>query len=265
MQYFNSNGAKFAYVTTNDMGNNIITPDKALIIWAHGWGHSHENLMKLAAPFKDLANNIILDFPGFGNSPPPPDNWGTQDYALAIASWLKENNLPPAIWVGHSFGCRVGLQIAANSPEQIKAMALISAAGLKRKRSLLKKIYLFLRIKLFKFLKKILPKSNLKDKIMQAFGSADYKNANNEIRKIFIRTVNEDLSAQAQKVKCPVALIYGKNDTDTPPEFGERFSHLIPRAKLFLLDGQDHISVLENARHQVIKILNDFIKENTGK
>ncbi len=255
MQEFQYQGVKFAYHANGD----DIDSSKPIIIWAHGWGHTHNNWAQIIAPLENIANHIVLDFPGFGESPPPPENWSTGDYADAVAHWIKESDFPPVIWVGHSFGCRVGLQIAANHPEQIKAMSLIAGAGLKRKRSLANKIYFYLRIKLFKLLRKLTPDGAFKDKLMSKFGSSDYKNAG-AMRDIFIRVVNEDLSEQASRVKCPVTLVYGKNDTETPPEFGERFSKLIPNSQLFLLEGQDHYSVLANGRHQVIKILSELIK-----
>ncbi len=271
MQDFEIHGTKFAYHATDkdfigeiSLKNSSEQDDKEsdiVIIWAHGWGHSHKNWFPLINPLEQQATHIALDLPGFGQSPPPSEDWGTSDYADAIAQWLKDNNFPKVIWVGHSFGCRVGLQIASRHPEAIKAMALISGAGLKRKRSPLKKLYFTLRIKLFKTLRKIVPEGTLKDKIMSKFGSTDYKNAG-PMRKIFIRVVNEDLTEQAQAVKCPVTLIYGDNDTSTPPEFGVRLNKLIKNSNLHILKDQDHYSVLENGRHQVIKLLSDFIKEN---
>jgi len=247
---------EFYYQETNK--NN--SSDQPIIIWGHGWGHSHKNWSKLIAPLEHMGRHIALDFAGFGSSAPPPNDWGTKDYADNIAAFIKENDFAPIIWIGHSFGCRVGLQLAANHPELLKAMCLISGAGLKRRRKLHSKIYFHLKIKLFKLLKKITPNGAFKDKLISKFGSKDYKNAG-EMRNIFIRVVNEDLTEQAEKVKCPTMLIYGQNDTQTPPEFGKRFSSLIKGSKLFLLDGQDHYSVLENGRHQVIKLLSKFIKE----
>lgn len=271
MQDFQIHGTKFAYHATGkdfvgkiplkNIGEQSEKKPDIVIIWAHGWGHSHKNWEPLITPLAHQATHIALDLPGFGQSPPPPKDWGTEQYANAIAAWLKDNNLPPVLWVGHSFGCRVGLQIAARHPECIKAMSLISGAGLKRKRPPLQKLYFTLRIKLFKLLRKRIPEGVFKDKIMAKFGSADYKDAG-AMRKVFIRVVNEDLTPQAQDVQCPVTLIYGENDTATPPEFGTRLKQLIPNAQLHILKDQDHYSVLQNGRHQVIKLLSDFIKEN---
>lgn len=271
MQEFEANGVKFSYHTAGQAfarneapkksDGKPCAPSKTPIFWAHGWGQTHAGFSKLIAPFENNAHNIAVDFPGFGQSPPPPEDWGTEDYADAIAAWMSAQNMPPVIWIGHSFGCRVGVQIASRHPECIKAMAFISGAGLKKKRPIHKKIYFYCRIKLFKILRHFLPGGSFKDKVMNYFGSADYKDSG-PMRKIFVRVVNEELSEQAAKVTCPTTLIYGMNDTDTPPEFGERYSQLIRGSKLFLLENQDHYTVLDSGRHQVVKILNDFIKEN---
>ena len=266
MQEFNSRGVKFAYTTAgkdfslDSFKKNTGENSKPLILWAHGWGHTHANFSPLIAPLEPHANHIALDFPGFGASSPPPESWDTKDYADAIAAWMTENQIPPVIWIGHSFGCRVGTQIAAHYPECIDSMIFISGAGLKKKRPPLKKLYFYLRIRLYKVLKKLIPEGAFKTKLMAKFGSADYKKAG-PMRTVFIRVVNEDLSETAKTIQCPVALVYGTEDHETPPEFGERYSKLIQNSELFLLDGQDHYSVLQNGRHQVIKIIDAFIKE----
>ncbi|PCJ98532.1 MAG: alpha/beta hydrolase [Zetaproteobacteria bacterium] len=271
MQDFQTHGTKFAYHAKNWASCDIMSlknireqsddTDKPIIIWAHGWGHSHKNWTALITPLEQQARHISLDLPGFGQSPPPPNHWGTEHYADAIATWIKDNDLPPVLWIGHSFGCRVGLQIAARHPECIKAMSLISGAGLKRKRPPHKKMYFYLRIKLFKILRKLIPEGTFKEKLMAKFGSADYKDAG-AMRKVFLRVINEDLTTQAQSIQCPVTLIYGENDMETPAEFGVRLAKLIKKSNLFILKDQDHYSVLQNGRHQVIKLLSDFIKEN---
>ena len=52
--------------------------------------------------------------------------------------------------------------------------------------------------------------------------------------------VSEDLSDAAAKVSCPTLLIYGRNDTETPLEIGERLQTLIPESELAVLDGYGH-------------------------
>jgi pimeloyl-ACP methyl ester carboxylesterase len=151
------------------------------------------------------------------------------------------------------------LQLAARYPELLDGMFLIAAAGLKRKRPLHKKIYMKGRILLFKTLKKLVPEKD-REKLYKAFGSSDYNNAG-PMRKIFVRVVNEDLSSVAKHVKCPVHLVFGENDSETPAEFGHRYSKLITGSQLTILKDQDHYTVLGEGRHPVAGKLLSFIKE----
>lgn len=249
------NGGSFAY----SVSGRPVLDDVPVVVWGHGWGQSHRGFFNLIEAFKSRAHHICLDFPGFGDSEPPPEGWGTENYADLIAEFLRSQNLPPVIWVGHSFGCRVGTQIAARHPQLIQQMVYIAGAGLKLKRPLPRRAYLYMRIKLFKFLRRFLPDGAFKQRLMAAFGSADYKNSG-ALRQVFIRVVNEDLSAQAGAIVCPVILIYGSEDKETPPQIGRRYDALIPDSSLHILEGQDHYSVLDGGRHQVVKILNDAIK-----
>lgn len=234
--------------------------DGPLVLWGHGWGQSHACFLPLAGSLEKSARHILIDFPGFGKSSLPPEDWGTENYADVIASWIKKEKLGPAIWVGHSFGGRVGIQLAAKYPELVKGAFLISAAGLKPQRPLHKKLYFKVRVALFKTLKKLIPLGLNENWLRSKFGSADYRSAG-PLRSIFIRVVNEDLSAQARKITCPVKLLYGTQDTETPPDIGERLTNLIKHSQMVHLEGQDHYSVLSNGRHQVAPHLKQFIKD----
>jgi len=229
-------------------------------VWAHGWGQSRHALKPLAEALSGQGTHLLIDFPGFGESPPPPDVWDTADYADASAELLASR--PPAaktIWVGHSFGCRVGLQIAARHRESVSGLFLIAGAGLPRQRRLSDRIRLGARVRTFKALKRAAPVLGLDvEKLRRRFGSRDYANAG-EMRAVLAKVVSEDLSDVARTISCPVHLVYGENDTETPPEIGERLSRLIPRAELTVLPRHDHYSVLTNGKHQVLKRLRDFV------
>lgn len=257
MQNFESHNARIFFRSFGD----ITDTTKPLLVWAHGWGQNHASFLPIIQSLSTHANHITLDLPGFGQSPPPPENWGTEEYADAIVDWLVQDIKRPVIWVGHSFGCRVGIRLCAKHPDLISHLCLIAGAGLKRKRPAHKKLYFYLRIRLFKALKKFVPEGDFKAKLMAKFGSADYKNAG-PMRAVFIRTVNEDLTETAKGITCPTTLIYGQNDTETPPEFGTRYNALIPKSTLHILNDQDHYTPLSSGRHQVIKLIATIIEQS---
>lgn len=230
------------------------------IVWAHGWGMDGNALAPFAQSFASLATSYLPDFPGFGQTPPPSEAWGTRDYADAAAAWLRTLPAGKRIWVGHSFGCRVGIQIAAHYPYLFDKMILIGAAGLKRKRSIWKRMNNAIRLYTFKTLKLFVPEGPKCDALRASFGSADYRNAG-ELRPTFIKVVQEDLSETAKKILCPTLIICGSKDTETPPEISQRLNTLINQSSLHILDGYDHYSILGAGRHQVAALIKPFIED----
>lgn len=230
------------------------------LLWAHGWGQSGSAFRPLAEALAPLAPSTLIDFPGFGASAVPPTHWGTAEYADAVQQWmLLRFTGQSVIWIGHSFGCRVGIQLAARHPQALRAMALIAGAGLQRRRSLAQRIRLAARRSFFKAARGILREGPALDRLRRRMGSADYRNAG-AMRPILTRVVAEDLSAVASTISCPTLLLYGRNDTETPPEIGERLHTLITGSQLTILEGYGHLDILNEGRHQVALRLRRFLE-----
>jgi pimeloyl-ACP methyl ester carboxylesterase len=236
-----------------------------LVVWGHGWGMDRKAFRPLAETLATRAAHLLVDFPGFGQSSLPPPTWTTADYADAMAAWLSPLRAgKKLIWAGHSFGCRVGIQLAARHPDIADGLFLLAGAGLQRKRSLGQKIDHWSRVYTFKILKHLAPLVGYSvDKLRAKFGSTDYRNAG-LLRQVFMNVIREDLTAQAKQITCPVQLVYGADDRETPPEIGERLRALIPRAALSVLPGQDHYTVLGEGRHIVARRMTDFMTQLGG-
>ncbi len=234
-------------------------PGRLHLVWGHGWGQSGAALAPLAETLKPFGYSSLIDFPGFGKSPNPPDTWGTAEYADSVAEWLKALAQPRIVWVGHSFGGRVGLQLAARHPELVAGMVLIASAGLQRQRSFGQRLRFTLRRTAFKTAKHFVREGPQLDALRKKFGSSDYQSAG-ALRPVFVRVVSEDLTDVARAVRCPTLLIYGTADTETPPEIGARLKDLIPGSELAILDGFNHLSVLTDGRHQVALRVRKFLE-----
>ncbi len=256
MQIYKSDSTEIHYRAS---GN----PDGPTILWAHGWGQSHAAFLPFTQSFQSIAHHITIDFPGFGASPVPHAAWSTADYADAMAEFIKSLKTDTIIWVGHSFGCRVGLQMAINHPDLISGLFLIGGAGLRRKRSLLENISLYSKVYTFKACKKLVPLGLNENWIKSKFGSPDYRNAG-PMRPIMLKVNAEDLTNTVGQITCPVKLAYGTKDTETPPEIGKRLSKLIKDADFIEFEGLDHYTILGASRHQVTPHLKKFIEQLTS-
>jgi pimeloyl-ACP methyl ester carboxylesterase len=230
------------------------------LVWAHGWGHTHQNMLPLAEAMRRTARSILIDFPGFGTSPLPAEAWGTEDYADAVAEWLDRETPARWIWVGHSFGCRVGLQLAARHPELISGLFLIAAAGLPPRRTPWARVRVAARRGAFRLARLVIREGPARDRLRQRFGSADYRAAG-ALRPILVKAVNEDLSEVARAVRVPALLVVGDRDRDTPPELAMRFNRLMPQSRLVVLRGFGHLDVLTEGHHQIVQRLAEFVEQ----
>ena len=100
---------------------------------------------------KDKYTIYILDYPGFGNSPFPNRDLNISDYSDLIYNFINSNNIKNPTILAHSFGGRIVIDLFTRFNLDIKNLILIDIAGIKPKKSILKKI----KEKSYKLLKKI--------------------------------------------------------------------------------------------------------------
>ena len=235
---------------------------KPPVVFGHGWGRTYRDFIPVAEALAPVASSYLIDFPGFGDSPRPDDTWGTEDYADNILNFLRsKHNLARFTWVGHSFGGRVGMRLAAKHRDAIEHLVLVASAGIPRTRTTWQKLKAQRRGMAFK-LRKAMAKGN--DALLaleKQYGSIDY-NQSREIgmRDIFVKTVNEDQTATLPQIQSPTTLIFGGKDVDTPVEVGQRLADGIANAALIVCPHYDHISILDRGRHQIALA----IKERLG-
>ena len=204
------------------------------VVYLHGWGCDGSVFTPIA---KRLPNydNYLVDFAGFGNSDPPPESgWTVEAYAEQLKEFLSEQNLRSVILVGHSFGCRVALVLAATRPELVERMLLVAPAGLRRfsfKRWF--KVAYYKTSKFFAGLFKRQPKLK--------YASQDYADCSEGMRRTFVKVVNADLSSYAKRISCPTLIVNGRQDAATPLKHAKRLNKLIKTSTLVQIDG-DHFA-----------------------
>lgn len=239
------------------------------LLLLHGWGCDGSFFRSLIESFQDEFRVIVPDFPGHGQSGFPPEPWGVEEYARCILTLLdRVHSVSPCV-ICHSFGCRVVLKMTQLRPAVFDKVIITGGAGLRKPDSgkpspktvtyrRLKKIVLLLgKIPFCKALSE-----KLLDKLQYRFGSPDYRALSVEMRKTFVKVINEDLSAALTLVTAPTLLVWGDRDTETPLWMGQKMEKEIPDAGLVTLTGGSHFAFLEQAKAFDI-ICHQFLSEDT--
>lgn len=237
------------------------------LVWLHGWGQSHASLLPLARLYEKSHANFLFDFPGFGQTPMLHKGADTEDYADALIRELELLPFGARVLVGHSFGCRVMVQVASKRPDLLDGMIFIGGAGLQRDRSLWWRLKALFRKTLGKisYWSDRLFRTNFLEKYRIKYRSADYKAAG-ELRETFVAVVSENLLSKAEKISLPTLLLYGEMDGETPVEFGEKYQRALKDARLKVLRGFGHLDILSFGAHQcqnqIDKFLDQLLKED---
>ena len=225
-------------------------------IWAHGWMRTHADYLSIANQLSKLGEHSLIDLPGHADTSKDCGDWSIEQYVDHILDWVRTIDTP-IIWVGHSFGCRIGAHIAKHLSKKIKVLFLICPPFNKSKKFKPINGWLFLKKWTYRLMINL---GAPKNKILPYFASKDYIDAE-DLRPLFVKWVNEDSGDALKDLKLPIKLIFAKNDTETPEHLSNFFAKYCKHAQIVKLDFFDHHSILTDGQHQIIHQLITTLRE----
>jgi pimeloyl-ACP methyl ester carboxylesterase len=220
------------------------------VLFLHGWGTDFLSFKPFLEALTPYYRVCAVDLPGFGQSGEPPAAWAVDDYGDFILKFMACLGISRVILVGHSFGGRIIIKLAARRelPVTITKIVLINSAGI-QSRKILKQRAQFL---VYRGIKRIISIGGIKNKFpglldrwRKKHGSPDYLNASPRMRECLVRAINEDLTPCLPRIPCPALLIWGAEDQETPLGDGKLMERLIPDAGLIILKKAGHYSFLD--------------------
>jgi len=164
-----------------------------------------------------------------------------------IIKFMEYKKIKKPIIIGHSFGGRIIITLTGYFNIELDKIILISSAGIKPKKTILQK----LKQRLYKMLKKIsilFPKkyrNKYLKKLINIFGSSDYKVLAPLLQRTFIKIVNEDLTKYLSNIKEETLIIWGENDNSTPINDAYKINKLIKNSGLVKIKNTGHFCYLE--------------------
>ncbi len=212
------------------------------VLALHGWCRSHRDFDRvLAAVGGEPLDAIALDLPGFGATPPPPEAWGSADYAARVGEVLDEMATPVVV-LAHSFGGRVAVHLAAAEPARVAALVLSSVPLLPRSdRPRMSPRYRAIRA--------LHRAGVMSDRRLEAarrrHGSADYRAAEGVMRQVFVRLVAERYDDQLEELaarRVPITLVWGDDDADVPLAVARSAAERLGGAELVVCPGAGHLT-----------------------
>jgi pimeloyl-ACP methyl ester carboxylesterase len=225
----------------------------ARVIALHGWARSGLDFARIVEGLDALAPHM----PGFGITPEPPAAWGTRQYADAIAAALAGSE--PVVVVGHSFGGRVAVRLAAEYPGLVSGLVLTGVPLVR----LVPAPKPALGFRVLRALAKVgLVSEKTVEKQRNRRGSADYRAAQGVMRAVMVTTVSETYREDLARITAPARFVWGSGDTAAPADAGKVASELVAGASFREVQGAAHLleGDLEVAVREELLALIDELK-----
>ncbi len=229
------------------------------IVFLHGW-RSNAAVWR---PLIDCLETGIrtfysLDLPGFGMSEMPKEDLALSDYADIVTGFVEtvcpESNV---VLVGHSFGARIAVKIAARHPKQLSKLVVIGSGGAlmhqterTAKKIIAKLVKPFFRARFMQPIRK---------RIYAHIGAEDYVEAP-ELKETFIKIVGEDIAPLFPRVTAETLVIWGEKDDMAPLAYGKRMAAEIPNARLAVVKDAGHYCFVEKPE-ECARLIDAFVKE----
>ncbi len=248
MSYEIKQDGKFKYIEEGD-GDPLVL--------LHGLFGALSNFMPLIEHFKDTHKVIVPILPLLELDLLHTSVGGLQKFVQKFIEHRNYNNIH---LLGNSLGGHVALVHILKSPDRISTLILTGSSGLFENG-----------------MGDTYPKRGDRDYIRKkteltfydpAMATEDLVNevfeiTNNRLKVIKIialakSAIRNNLGEELKEIKQPTCLIWGNNDTITPPFVGKEFKRLIPNSELHFVDKCGHAPMME-VPEEFNRILSAFL------
>jgi len=106
----------------------VIAVIKPPLVFVHGFACDRTDWQAQVDSLGSRTTVVEYELPGHGSTPGTPADCTIGAYGAGLAGTLAELDLPPAILVGHSMGCRVVLDANRFAPEAVAGLVLLDGS-----------------------------------------------------------------------------------------------------------------------------------------
>jgi pimeloyl-ACP methyl ester carboxylesterase len=236
-------------------------PRKTALVFLHGLFGGLGNFKAVVQQVQHEQPVLVPELPLFESDNVAPSLTG-------LLWWLDhligQMDFGKVCLVGNSLGGQLACLYAALRPEKVSGLVLTGAAGMGEQMTGISRPRRFdreyLRIKARQTFYALEPEDALIDSIANVLSCPHRVRRLLSLSRDSMRTRLESL---LPSIQCPVHLIWGANDTITPPETASAFKNGLPAATLCLLPECGHAPMMEQPEFFTRELM-WFLKNRLG-
>lgn len=173
-----------------------------------------------------------------------------KSFAKYLHDFIEFKGFDQVILLGNSLGGHIGLYHTKLFPEKVKALIITGSSGLYE--SAMGSGYT--KRSDYDVIKKKAqdvfydPEVATKEIVDEVYETVNDRNKLIKTLAIAKSAIRHNMAADLPKMNTPTCIIWGKNDTVTPPEVAEEFNELLPDSDLYWIDKCGHAAMMEHPK-----------------
>ncbi len=214
------------------------------LILLHGLFGALSNFKDLIEYFRHYNKVVVPILPLFDLDLLHTSVGGLQKF---VNKFIENRNYQGIHLLGNSLGGHVALVHVLKYPERIKSLILTGSSGLFEngmgdtypKRGDYEYIKKKTEITFYD------PKTASKELVDEVYETVNIRMKAIKIIALAKSAIRNNLGEELNQIKQPTLLVWGNNDTITPPFVGREFQRLIPNSELHFIDKCGHAPMME--------------------
>ena len=171
-----------------------------------------------------------------------------KSFADYLEEFIEFKDLNDVILLGNSLGGHIGLYHTKHYPQKVKALVITGSSGLYE--SAMGSGYT--KRSDYEVIKKKAqdvfydPKIATKEIVDEVYETVNDRNKLVKTLAIAKSAIRHNMAKDLPEMETPTCIIWGKNDTVTPPDVAIEFNELLPYSDLFWIDKCGHAAMMEH-------------------
>ncbi|MCX6274869.1 MAG: alpha/beta hydrolase [Bacteroidetes bacterium] len=231
-----------------------------VLVLLHGLFGALSNWVDVVERFKMKYRVVIPLMPIYTL---PVLNTNVKALAEFVNDFIAHMKFDNVVLIGNSLGGHVTLVYVRKHPERVTGMVLTGSSGLYEnamggsfpKREDRNYIKQKVEVTFYN------PKSATEELVDECFTIVNDKGKLIRILSLAKSAIRHNMSEDLKDINIPTCLIWGKQDTITPPDVAEEFNRLLPKCELHWIDKCGHAPMMEQPQ-QFNDILDQWLTKH---
>ena len=247
----------------NEGGFNYIENGEGRpIIILHGLMGGLSNFRGVYEHFPSDKHKVIIPELPVDSTPILKTNVAT--FSKFVFEFIRFKNLKDVVLLGNSLGGHVALLFARDYPELVSGLIITGSSGLYEKSMIgdgypKRGNYEYIKGKTEEVFYD--PNIATKDIVDDVFASVNDREKLVRTLSLAKSAIRHNMAKDLPKMTTKTLIIWGRQDSVTPPNVAEDFNSLLPNSDLSWIDKCGHAPMMEHA-NEFNKIMEDWLSKN---